>query len=175
MMKIEPLQRHENRADEVQSSNTREGRTSFSVRGKRGQEFSSSLGHVLILSEDSMVRDFLGQMLGLLGYDNQSYREWRTMDVEQSWRSYDAVFLESHFLSRFGDLEETGERQSHDHPMIVVLAPENGDDLPFNQESGMIRVLRKPLDYRQMGRIMDECFQLKMQQDLFQGLEDSSV
>lgn len=160
----------------VNSPKIEERKSSPSTRGLAGYECTSrSLGHVLIVSEDSMVRDFLGQMLGLLGYDNHSLKEWPAIPVEQSWQGFDAIFLESHFLNRLRNAKGSGTLEPQGSPMVVVLAPEHGDDLPSNQDSGMFRVLRKPLDYRQMGNIMDECFQLKLQAEGAQGLEESGV
>lgn len=55
---------------------------------------------------------------------------------------------------------------SHDSgsPMVVVLG-----DLPPSDETEYLRELKKPLDYRQMGILMDECPFLKTQRCASQG------
>ncbi|MGD9850462.1 MAG: hypothetical protein AB7T38_04260 [Nitrospirales bacterium] len=160
--------------DRVNLPNIEERKASTRTGGLAGHKSnSSSLGQVLIVSEDSMVREFLGRMLGLLGYDNHSLQEWLAIHVGQSWQGFDAIFLESHFLNRLGNAKGREIIKSQGFPMVVVLASKYGDDLFPTQDSGMFRVLRKPLDYRQMGNIMDECFYMKLQAEEGQGQEES--
>jgi len=129
---------------------------------------SAGLGRVLIVSEDPMVQDFLAQMLGLLGYDHDSLQEWPKVILKPSWQRYDALFMESQFLEQF-KLSKGGQfPYSPGSPLVVVLG-----DLPPMDEAGIFRVLKKPLDYRQMGRVMDECFSFKMQGHVSQDDEES--
>lgn len=162
-MTIEPTRHTDNDKEERTVGAFRDGSIPFVLEGPSESESTSGSGRVLIISEDSMVRNFLGEMARLHGYDSQYCREWRTRDLEHSWKDYDAIFLDSHFMRRLRNLDMYTEPNASERPMVVILGSELNDCVFGKQETGLIRTLRKPLDYRQMGAIMDECVQLNSQ------------
>lgn len=125
---------------------------------------SASLGCVLIVSRDHFIRDFLGQIVKLLGYECEYLEELPNVMKEQPWKGFDALFIESHALEHFKRGMGHGSFSVPGSPLVVVLG-----DLPLSDETGYFRVLKKPLDYRQMGRVMDECLSLKTQRHASQG------
>ena len=129
----------------------------------RLHDSNASIGRVLIISEDPMVRDFLRQMLRLLGYDSLALKGWPPCNLEELSQNVDAIFLEHHFYDQCGSHTGIPNKVGQDFPLMVVLAPEESSDVLPEQLPDRFRVLQKPLDYRQMGKIMDECFYLKMQ------------
>lgn len=129
----------------------------------RFHDSNASIGRVLIISEDSMVRDFLRQMLRLLGYDSLALKGWPPVNLEELSQNVEAIFLEHHFYDQCRSLIGKPNEVGQDFPLMVVLAPEESSDALPEQLPDRFRVLQKPLDYRQMGKIMDECFYLKMQ------------
>ncbi|MBA3966978.1 MAG: hypothetical protein H0X47_14645 [Nitrospirales bacterium] len=122
------------------------------------------LGRVLIVSRDHVIRDFLGQIIKLHGYDCEYLEELPEVMVEQTWKGFDALFIDNHFLEQFKHGMGHGSSYVSGYPLVVVLG-----DLPPSDETGLFRVLKKPLDYRQMGRLMDECLSLKTQRRASQG------
>lgn len=129
-----------------------------------GLKSSASLGRVLIVTGDHIIRDFLGQISRLHGYDCEYLEEWPKVMMEKTWKDFDALFIESHSLEQFKRCMNYGASQAQDFPLVVVLG-----DLPPAEESGFFWVLKKPFDYRQMGRVMDECLSLKTQSRASQG------
>jgi hypothetical protein len=125
---------------------------------------SASLGRVLIVSRDHLIRDFLGQILKLHGYDCEYHEELPKARMEQTWKGFDALFIEIHSLEQLKRGMRYGDSHASGSPMVVVLG-----DLPPSDETGLFRVLKKPLDYRQMGSLMDECLSLKTQRSASQG------
>lgn len=119
---------------------------------------SASLGRVLIISKDHLIRDFLGQIVKLHGYDCEYLEELPKVMMAQTWKGFDALFIESHSLEELKHGLSSGASHVSGSPMVVVLG-----DLPPSNETGLFRVLKKPLDYRQMGRLMDECLSFKTQ------------
>lgn len=83
--------------------------------------------------------------------------------MEQTWKGFGALFVESHSLEQCKRGMGHGSSYVPDSPLVVL------GDLPPSNETGLFRVLKKPLDYRQMGRLMDECLSLKMQRRASQG------
>lgn len=119
---------------------------------------SASLGHVLIVSQDHLIRDFLGQIIKLHGYDCEYLEEWPKSMVEETWKGFDALFIDNHFLEPFKHGMGHGFSNVQGAPLVVILG-----EPPPSEETGFFYVLKKPLDYRQLGRIMDECLSLKTQ------------
>ncbi|WNM60529.1 hypothetical protein [Candidatus Nitrospira neomarina] len=115
-------------------------------------------GRVLIITRDHSIRDFLGQILKLHGYDCEYLEEFPKAMMEQTWKGFDVLFIESHFLEQLKHGMRSGTSHASGSPMVVVLG-----DLPQSGETRHFRELKKPLDYRQMGRLMDECLFLKTQ------------
>lgn len=132
----------------------------------KGLRSSASLGLVLIVTGDHIIRDFLGQIVKLHGYDCEYLEEWPKVMMEKPWKGFDALFIESHSLEQFKCGMSHGASHASDSPMIVVLG-----DLPPSEESGLLQVLKKPLDYRQIGRVLDEVLSLKTQRRASQGDE----
>lgn len=119
---------------------------------------SDSLGCVLIVTKDPLIRDFLGQIVKLHGYHCEYFEELPKVMMAQTWKGFDALFIESHSLDELKRGLSLGAFHTSRSPIVVVLG-----DLPPSEESGFFHVLKKPLDYRQMGRLMDECLFLKTQ------------
>lgn len=130
------------------------------MRTPKNENFHSSacLGRVLIVSRDHLIRDFLGQIMKLHGYDCEYLEEWPKVMVEQNWQGFDALFLDSHFLEQFKRGMGQGFSSVPGTPSVVILG-----ELPPSEDSGFFHVVKKPLDYRQVGRIMNECLSLKIQ------------
>lgn len=129
---------------------------------------SASLGRVLIVSGDHIIRDFLGQILKLHGYDCEYLEKFPKVMKKQPWKGFDALFIESHSLEHFKRGMGHGNFSVPGSPLVVVLG-----DLHPPDETGLFRVLKKPLDYRQMGKVMDELLSLKTQRHPSQNEEDS--
>ncbi len=142
----------------------REGRDLMGTAKKEVLRSSPRLGRVLIVTRDHVIRDFLGQILKLHGYDCEYLEKLPKAMMEQTWKDFDALFIESHSLERLKRGMSAEISHASDSPMVVVLG-----DLPPLDETGHFRELKKPLDYRQMGRLMDECLFLKTQRCASQG------
>ncbi|MGP0594766.1 hypothetical protein ACTRXD_19805 [Nitrospira sp. T9] len=112
-----------------------------------------------------MIRDFLGQIVKLHGYDCEYLDELPKGIMEQTWNDFDALFIESHSLEQLKSGMSAEISHASVSPMVVVLG-----DLPPSDEARHFRELKKPLDYRQMGRLMDECLILKTQRRASQGV-----
>ncbi|GJL69147.1 MAG: hypothetical protein NPIRA06_17820 [Nitrospirales bacterium] len=125
---------------------------------------SSWPGRILIVTGDHFIREFLGQIVKLHGYDCEYLVELPKVMTEQTWKDFDALFIEPHSLERLKRGMSAGISHAACSPMVVVLG-----DLPPSDETGHFRELKKPLDYRQMGRLMDECLFLKTQRCASQG------
>ena len=125
-------------------------------------------GRVLIITRDHSIRDFLGQIVKLHGYDCEYLEELPKAIMEQAWKGFDALFIESHSLEQLKRGMSAGISHASVSPMVVVLG-----DLPPSDINGFFRVLKKPLDYRQMGRVLDEWLLLKIQGRASQGEEES--
>ncbi|GJL59745.1 MAG: hypothetical protein NPIRA03_26020 [Nitrospirales bacterium] len=128
---------------------------------------SASVGRVLIVSRDRLIRDFLGQIVKLHGYDCEYLEELPKIVMEQTLRRFDALFIESCSLEQLKRGMKYGTSHALGSPMVVVLG-----ELPVLDETRHFRELKKPLDYRQMGRLMDECLFLKAQKCASQGDEE---
>ena len=158
-MKMEELTLNESCLDKTFLPSLWEGSSLMRMPKDEVPKSSSSLGRVLIVSGDPIIRDFLGQMLRLHGYDCEYLEELPKVMMEHSWKGFDALFIESQFLEQFKHSRENRDDNVTGPPQVVVLG-----DLPPSDEAGFFRVLNKPLDYRQMGRVMDECFAGKIQE-----------
>ena len=146
----------------------REGRSLMRTPKNKVPNSSDSSGRVLVVSEDRKIRDFLGQMLRLHGYECEYLEKMPKVIVEPYWTGFDALFIESRFLEQFHHGTEHGVASAPNPPLVVVLG-----DYPSAKETGTFRVLKKPLDYRQMGRVLDEWLLLKIQGRASQGEEES--
>lgn len=93
---------------------------------------SACLGRVLIVTGDHIIRDFLGQILKLHGYDCEYLEELPKARMEQTWKGFDALFVESHSLEQFKRGMRYGVSHASGFPMVVVLG-----DLPPSEESGL--------------------------------------
>lgn len=164
MMKVEHLTLNEICLDRIFVPCLREGSDLMRTGKKECLKSSASLGRVLIVSKDHLIRDFLGQILKLHGYDCEYLEELPKAIMEQAWKGFDALFIESHSLEHVKRGMRSGISHSSGSPMVVVLG-----DLPPSDINGFFRVLKKPLDYRQMGRLMEECLSLKMHRRASQG------
>ncbi|WNM58379.1 hypothetical protein [Candidatus Nitrospira allomarina] len=129
-----------------------------------GLQSNPGSGRVLVVTRDHFIRDFLGQIIKLHGYECEYLEELPKAMMEKTWKSFDALFIESHSLEQLKRGMSTGISHASVSPMVVVLG-----DLPPSDETGHFRELKKPLDYRQMGRLMDECHFLKSQRCASQG------
>ena len=133
-----------------------------------GLKSSASLGHVLIVSEDHSIRDFLGQILNMHGYDCDFLEVLPKGMMDKPLKGIDALFIESHFLEQLKQVLGHGGSSATGYPLVVVLG-----DLPPPNETGLFRVLKKPLDYRQMGTVMDALLLLKTHRHASQGEQES--
>lgn len=135
-----------------------EGGDLMRTPNNEGLKSSACLGRVLIVSRDHLIRDFLGQIINLHGYDCEYLEEWPDVMVEQAWKGFDALFIENHSLEQFKRGMGHGASKAQGSPLVVVLG-----GLSPSDETGLFRVLKKPLDYRQMERVMEECLSLGTQ------------
>ncbi|WP_447963205.1 hypothetical protein [Nitrospira sp. Ecomares 2.1] len=130
------------------------------MRTTKNKNFNSnvSLGRVVIVSRNDLIRDFLGQIIKLHGYDCEYFEEWPKVLVEKNGQSFDALFIDDHFLDQCKRGLGHGLSYVPGAPLVVILG-----ELPPSEDAGFFHVLKKPLDYRQIGRVMDECLSLKTQ------------
>lgn len=163
MMQIDHAKLNELCMDNPDCPSNKQNQEAFLRSEDHFQGSNASIGRILIISEDSMVRDFLGQMVRLFGYDSQVFCEWPLGNLWQSGQGVDAIFLEGNVWTRWQDLRREAAFPGQGAPMIVVVARESQVDQLLKQQVGVFRVLQKPLDYRQMGDIMEECFVRKCQ------------
>lgn len=164
MMIIEQRTLKETCLEQTFLRSLREGRDLMGTAKNKVLQSSPRLGRVLIVTRDHLIRDFLGQIIKLHGYDCEYLEELPKAMMEQTWKDFDALFIESHSLEQLKRGMRAGISRASVSPMVVVLG-----DLPPSDEPGHFRELKKPLDYRQMGRLMDECLFLKTQRCALQG------
>lgn len=136
----------------------RGGRDLMGTAKKEVLRSSPRLGRVLIVTRDHLIRDFLGQIVKLHGYDSEYLEELPKAMMKQAWKDFDALFIENDSLEQLKRDLSAEISHASGSPMVVVLG-----DFPPSDETGHFRELKKPLDYRQMGRLMDECLSLKTQ------------
>ena len=166
MMIIEQLTRKETYREQTFLRSFREGRDVMGTAKNEGLQSNPRLGRILVVTRDHLIREFLGQIIKLHGYDCEYLEELPKAKMEQTWKNFDALFIESHSLEQLkrGMSMSTGISHASVSPMVVVLG-----DLPPSDETGHFRELKKPLDYRQMGRLMDEYLFWKTQKCASQG------
>ena len=164
MMIIEQLTRKETYREQTFLRSFREGRDVMGTAKNEGLQSNPRLGRILVVTRDHLIREFLGQIIKLHGYDCEYLEELPKAMMEQTLKDLDALFIESHSLEQLKRGMSAGISHASVSPMVVVLG-----DLPPSEESGLFRVLKIPLDYRQMGRLMDECLFLKTQRCAPQG------
>lgn len=166
MMNVEQPTLNETCLEHMLLPSRREGRNLMGTAKNEVLQASASLGRVLIVSRDRLIRDFLGQIVKLHGYDCEYLEELPKTVMAQTLRNFDALFIESSSLEQLKRGMRFGTSHAVGSPMVVVLG-----ELPVLDDTRHFRELKKPLDYRQMGRLMDECLFLKAQRCASQGDE----
>ena len=164
MKNIEQLTLQESCREQTFLRSLREGRDLMGTAKNEVLQSSPRPGRVLIITRDHSIRDFLRQIVKLHGYDCEYLEELPKAMMEQTLKDLDALFIESHSLEQLKRGMSAGISHASVSPMVVVLG-----DLPPSDETGHFRELKLPLDYRQMGRLMDECLFLKTQRCAPQG------
>ncbi|MEO8327540.1 MAG: hypothetical protein ABI618_16935, partial [Nitrospirota bacterium] len=91
---------------------------------------SAGSGRVLVVSGDRKIRDFLGQIIRLHGYDCEYLEKLPTVILEQYWKGFDALFIESQFLEQFKHGKVHGAAFAPGPPLVVVLG-----DFPSAEET----------------------------------------
>ncbi len=166
MMNVEQRTLNETCLEHMFLPSRREGRNLMRTANNEVLQSRDGLGRVLIVSRDRVIRDFLGQIVKLHGYDCEYLEELPKTVMEQTLRRFDALFIESSSLEQLRRGMRYGTSHAVGSPMVVVLG-----ELPVSDDTRHFRELKKPLDYRQMGRLMDECLFLNAQRSASQGDE----